>query len=410
MVFDFEGTDDKVSRAFSTEIHNLEVRGRKHIGNINNPQIPAALASVVVGVVSMHDFRPHTMHVMRSVPPKFTFSGLYGNTYAVVPADLATIYNFNPLFSAGYSGQGQTIALIEDTDVFTAADWRAFRAKFGLSSYTSGSFKTVHPAAPTGPNNCARPGVVAPNDAEAILDAEWASAAAPSAAVEIASCADTTSTFGGLIAIQNLINASSRPPAIMSISYGQCETVNGAAANAAYNSTYQQAAAMGVSVFVAAGDSGAAGCDNGAVEAIHGIGVNAFASTPNNVAVGGTDFSDTYSGTNASYWNSSNTSAFGSAISYVPEIPWNDSCAGLLLSNYLGYGPTYGSTSLCNDALFGPFLMSTNAGGGGPSQCATGSPSAAGVVGGSCSGWPKPAWQTGAGKPNDGGGHTSGAA
>src|SRR5258708_6391145 len=402
MVIDFSGTADQVSRAFSTEIHHLEVRGRKHIGNINNPQIPAALASVVVGVVSMHDFRPHTMHVMRSVPPKFTFSGLYGNTYAVVPADLATIYNFNPLFNAGYSGQGQTIALIEDTDVFTAADWRAFRAKFGLSSYTSGSFKTVHPAAPTGPNNCARPGVVAPNDAEAILDAEWASAAAPSAAVEIASCADTTSTFGGLIAIQNLINASSRPPAIMSVSYGQCETVNGAAANAAYNSAYQQAAAEGVSVFVAAGDSGAAGCDNSVSEATHGVGANAFASTPYNVAVGGTDFSDTYSGTNGIYWNSSNTSTFRSAASYVPEIPWNNSCAGALLSTYLGFGPTYGSNSLCNDPSYGLSLQTTVAGGGRPSACATGTPSIAGGVSGTCQGWPKPSWQRLVGNPYDG--------
>ena len=120
----------------------------------------------------------------------------------------------------------------------------------------------------------------------------------------------------------------------MSISYGQCETFNGAAANAAYNSAYQQAVAEGVSVFVAAGDSGAAVCDDNAAEATHGIGVNAFASTPNDVAVGGTDFSDTYSNTNTTYWNSSNTSTFGSAISYVPEIPWNDSCAGLLLSSY----------------------------------------------------------------------------
>src|SRR5258708_33728954 len=103
----------------------------------------------------MHDFRPHTMHVMRSVPPKFTFSGLYGNTYAVVPADLATIYDFNPLFSAGYSGQGQTIALIEDTDGFTAADWRPFRAKFGPSSYTPGAFRPAHAAAPPRPTNCA---------------------------------------------------------------------------------------------------------------------------------------------------------------------------------------------------------------------------------------------------------------
>src|SRR5206468_3918764 len=123
---------------------------------------------------------------------------------------------------------------------------------------------------------------------------------------------------------QNLINASTAPPTIMSISYGQCEAVNGASANATYNSAYQQAVAEGISVFVAAGDSGAAGCDNSVAEATHGIGANAFASTPYNVAVGGTDFSDTYSSTNSTYWNSSNTSTFGSAISYIPEIPWND--------------------------------------------------------------------------------------
>src|SRR5258707_12210269 len=120
----------------------------------------------------------------------------------------------------------------------------------------------------------------------------------------------------------------------MSISYGQCETVNGAGGNPAYNSGYQQAVAEGVSVFVAAGDSGAAGCDNSAAEATHGIAVNAFASTPNNVAVGGTDFSDTFSGTNTTYWNSSNTSAFGSAISYVPEIPLDDSSASAVVFAY----------------------------------------------------------------------------
>jgi regulation of enolase protein 1 (concanavalin A-like superfamily) len=310
----------------------------------------------------------------------------------------------NPLFSSGISGQGQTIVLIEDTDVFSASDWSSFRQTFGLSGYTSASFTQVHPAAPPSQpaNNCAAPGVIAPNDAEAILDAEWASASAPSAAIVMAACADTSTTFGGLIAIQNLINASTPPPSIMSISYGQCETVNGAAANTAYNSAYQQAAAEGVSVLVAAGDSGAAGCDNSVAEATHGIAVNAFASTPNNVAVGGTDFSDTFSGTSATYWNSSNTSAFGSAISYVPEIPWNDSCAGTLLSTYLGYSPTYGATSLCNDPLYGSLFMTTVAGGGGPSGCATGTPSTSGVVSGTCQGWPKPSWQSALGNPNDG--------
>ncbi len=217
----------------------------------------------------------------------------------------------------------------------------------------------------------------------------------------MAACADTTTTFGGLIAIQNLINASSPPPAIMSITYGQCETVNGASANAAYNSAYQQAAAEGVSVFVAAGDSGAAGCDNGVAEATHGVGANAFASTPYNVAVGGTDFSDTYSHTNSTYWNSTNTSALGSAISYIPEIPWNNSCAGALLSQYLNYPTTYGSGSLCDSLVLGLLLQTTTAGGGAPSGCATGTPSTSGVVSGTCQGWAKPSWQAVLGNPND---------
>ena len=55
---------------------------------------------------------------------------------------------------------------------------------------------------------------------------EYASAAAPSAAIELASCADT-STFGGLIALQNLLNTSSAPPAVMSMSYGECEGMTG---------------------------------------------------------------------------------------------------------------------------------------------------------------------------------------
>ena len=401
MVIDFSGTAGQVRHAFKTEIHQLEVKGEKHVANMSDPWVPAALAPVVAGIVSLHDFMPHSMHKMRGTLPNYTFSGSEGTMYALVPADLATIYNLNPLFAAGYSGQGQTIVVIEDTNVFSTSDWNTFRSTLGLSSYSSASYSTVYPAPPSGTNNCSNPGVVAPNDGEAILDAEWASAAAPSAAIEMATCADSVTTFGGLIAVQNLINASSQPPAIMSISYGQCETQNGASANAAYNSTYQQAVTEGVSVFVAAGDSGAAGCDDNVSEATHGIGVNAFASTPYNVAVGGTDFSDTYSGTNSTYWNSTNSSSYGSALSYIPEIPWNNSCADELISTYEGYATPYGSSGFCNSSL-GGYLLTTVAGGGGPSGCATGAPSISGVVSGSCQGWPKPSWQSVFGNPGDG--------
>src|SRR6267143_1243999 len=158
MLIDFSGTAAQVRKAFQTEIHHLQVRGEKHIGNMNDPRIPAALAPVVTGIVSLHDFRPHAMHKMHQSRSQFTFPDSFGGTaYAVVPADLAKVYNLNPLFSAGISGQGQTIVLIEDTDVFRASDWSTFRQIFALSNYTSATFTQVHPPAPASlpANNCA---------------------------------------------------------------------------------------------------------------------------------------------------------------------------------------------------------------------------------------------------------------
>jgi subtilase family serine protease len=396
MVIDFSGTAGQVRKAFGTEIHHLQVNGAQHIANMSDPKIPAALAPAVVGIVSLHDFMPRPMYKPRA---EYTFASGSYTYYAVTPGDLATIYNLNPLFSEGHSGQGQTIVVIEDTNVYTTADWTTFRNTFGLSSYTSGSFTQVHPAPPSGHNNCKDPNVNA-DDGEAILDAEYASAAAPSAAIELASCRNTVTTFGGLIALQNLINGSS-PPAIVSISYGECEAFNGAAANAAYSSAYQQAVTESVSVFVSSGDEGAASCDANQPYATHGIGVSGFASTPYNVAVGGTDFGDTYAHTTGAYWNSTNTPTYASAKSYIPEIPWNDSCASMLIANYEGYATTYGLSGFCNSTAGANFLT-TASGSGGPSGCATGVPATSGVVSGTCAGYAKPSWQSVFGNPSDG--------
>jgi subtilase family serine protease len=386
MMIDFSGTAELVGATFHTEIHRFLVAGVAHIANVSNPRVPAALAPVVAGVVSLNDFRPHTNFKARA---DYTFS-LNGTTYyAVVPADLATIYNLNPLFAAGISGKGQTIVIIEDSNVAHVGDWTTFRNTFGLKSYASGSLTQMHPA---GTSLCANPGVVSGNESEAELDVEWASAAAPSAAIVLASCADTSTTFGGLIALQNLVNGSS-PPAIVSISYGECEAENGATANAAYNKTYQQAVAEGTSVYVSAGDEGAASCDANLAIATHGIGVSGFAATPYNVAVGGTDFGDTYAGKNANYWKPGNTTSLGSARSYINEIPWNDSCASVLLAESNGFTATYGSAGFCNSVTGEQGYLTTGAGSGGPSHCATGAPARSGVVGGTCKGYAKPSWQ-----------------
>ena len=395
ILIDFSGTAGQVRTAFHTEIHNLNVKGAAHIANMRDPRIPAALAPAVAGIVSLHDFMPHPAYVKR---PSYTIGNDY---YLLVPQDLATIYNFNPLFSSKVTGAGQTIVVIEDTDVYSTADWSTFRTTFGLSRFPSGSFTEVHPPS-TGTNNCADPGVLVGNDFEAILDAEYASAGAPGAAIQLASCKDTTTTFGGLIALNNLVNASTPPP-VVSISYAECESLNGAASNAAFKSVYSHAATEGVSVFVAAGDWGGDVCGASlgqSTAATTGISVSAFASTPYNVAVGGTDFEDFFQNDQSTYWSSTNSQYYGSAKSYVPEIPWNDTCGSGLTANYLGFSTTYGSSGLCNSST--DVFLGIIAGSGGPSACATGSSTTTGVSNGTCKGYAKPSWQAVYGNPADG--------
>lgn len=401
LLIDFSGTAGQIRQALHTEIHALNVNGVPHIANMSDPQIPEALAPAIVGVVSLHDFHPHAMSKQAKKKTDYTFTS-GGYTYqAVTPGDLATIYNLTPLFAKGNTGAGQTIALIEDADLYSAQDWTTFRTTFGLSQYTAGSLTTVHPAGSSAANNCATPGLAGGDDGEAALDVEWASAAAPDAAIQLVSCAGTRTTFGGMIAITNLID-SANPPQIMSLSYGECEAENGASANGAFNLAFQQAVAEGISVFVAAGDEGAASCDAGATSATHGIGVSGFASTPYNVAVGGNDFGDSSLGTNANYWNSSNGPNYTSALSYIPEIPWNDSCASALLANYFGFSTTYGTSGFCGSSTGEHYYSNVVAGSGGPSNCATGNSSTTGISNGTCKGYVKPSWQTGAGVPGDG--------
>ena len=395
MAIEFSGTAGQVSAAFHTEIHNLSVNGKPHFANVTDPQIPSALAPVVAGVVSLNDFRPHPQAVHK---PQATGNFTQSGNFYITPADLETIYNFNQAFNGGITGKGQTIYLVEDSDIYTNSgtvnDWTTFRTGFGIpvANYPGASLTTIHP-------NCADPGVNG-DDTEAIIDAEYASAAAPSAAIVMAVCNDFVAM------LQTIFNnPQTYPPAIMSMSYGECEALNSAAVNAAYKNVYQTGVAEGWSIFVSAGDQGAGGCNFGGQTVTDGVGVNGLSSTVYNVAVGGTDFGDTFAGQNSTYWNSTNTASFGSARSYIPEIPWNTTCGSQLLATYTGFATTYGARGLCNSSLIdnqNPFFLQNWAGSGGQSLCAQGTPSISGVVSGSCSGWPKPSWQSGLlGNPTD---------
>ncbi len=394
---DFSGTEASIREAFRCEIHSYKVKGVMHIANASDPSIPAALEPVVTGVVSMHDFFPQPASVPKAA---FTFGPAGSTTEAVTPGDLAEIYNLNPLFSEGITGTGQVIAILQDSDVFSTKDISTFRSTFGLSKFTSGSFTQVHPTPGSGTNNCIDPGATG-DDGEATLDVEYASAAAPNATIELVSCQNSSTSSGTMLALQNLLDRTSTRPAIASLSFQICEANIGAAGNAAISSLFRQAAIEGVSLFVAAGDAAGVTCDLGSSAATHGIAVNGLASTPFNVAVGGTDFGDLFANDVSTFWNTTNSSTFESAKSYVPEIPWNDSCAGQLFTTFAGFSVPFGSSGFCNSST-GEGFLSITGGGGGPSGCATGTASTPGVVSGTCKGYAKPSWQSLLGVPSDG--------
>ncbi len=324
-IVEFNGTVGSLRRAFATEIHKFNVRGEEHWANVSDPQIPAALAPAVMGVVSLHNFRKQS-HIKRfgkfrrdvltgETRPLFTFTDVNGQFFGMGPADFAKIYNI----PAGADGTGQSIAIVGRSNI-NIQDVRDFRTMFGLPAND-----------PVIILNGADPGLVSGDEGEADLDVEWSGAVAPGATIKfVVSESEQTDGVDGVDASAVYIVDNNIAP-VMSESFGSCEALSGNAENAFINALWRQAAAEGITVSVSSGDSGSAGCDdpNSVTSATHGIGVSGTASTPFNVAVGGTDFDD--SGTQSTFWSTTNTSTTApvpaSAKGYIPEIPWNDSCA-----------------------------------------------------------------------------------
>ena len=414
LVLDFSGNAGQVREAFHTEIHHLVLpNGERHVSNIRDPEIPAALAPAILGVASLHDFFPrsHSAHLgslsfdrtTNTWKPLFNINidGFLYHTLA--PYDFATIYDLFPLWQRGFTGKGVTIAAVEDSNLLHPGDWQTFRQTFGLTKFTQGNFRQIYPG-------CENPGQNG-DETEAALDVEWSSAAAPDANIELSACANTRTTSGLDLAILGLIDLA--PPDIITDSYGLCETITGAAEIALENREAQLATAEGTTFFIAQGDTGADECApvEPANYAILGINSGDNTASAYAVDVGGTDFMAQYnsdvSGIPLSnYWSATNDpTTKASALSYIPEIPWNDGCTSqLIYSDPVNgsYTQSYGPSGFCNSTLGQEFLIDV-AGSGGPSTCFTGKPSIPGVVSGTCKGNPKPAYQFGVpGVPNDG--------
>src|SRR5437660_1123360 len=354
-VIEFSGNVGQVRNMFHTEIHRFNVNGESRQANVADPQIPAALTPVVAGIVSLHNF---PMKSMRHTVGAFTrnadgtvtpqFTGSTNQFFAVWPADFAKIYNI----PSTLDGTGGNIAIIGFSTI-DVNDARAFRTLFGLAAYD-----------PIIVNNGPDPGING-EEGEADLDVQWSGAVAPKATIHYVNSEGTLTSDPLFLGAEYVVDNNSDD--VMSLSFGSCEARLGATTNAFLNSLWEQAAAQGITVTVSAGDNGTAGCDNfnTAFAATSGLAVNGIASTPFNIAVGGTDFDDV--GNQAAFWNQ-NPGANDpvtrlSAKGYIPEVPWNDSCAATAT-------PTNLTTCTTADNIV--------AGSGGPSAL-----------------YAKPAWQSG---------------
>jgi subtilase family serine protease len=422
-VIEFSGTAAQVQNAFHTEIHKYTVNGKDHWANSSDPQIPSALLPAVAGIDTLHNFPRHAMHYLgrtytRSKEtgaakpvgppagpvPLFTLSAPNGcgvqrsDCYALGPYDFATIYDVLPLWNATpthIDGTGQTIAVVAESNI-DPNDVTSFRSFFGLTNPPKLNVIL------NGPD----PGLDSGGaETEADLDVEWSGAIAPNATIDLVVSQSTETTLGADLSAVYAVDNNLAP--VLNVSFGICEFGLGTAGNQFFNQLWQQAAAQGITVLVATGDSGSAVCDRGdgppPAPAVFGLTVSGFSTTPYNVAVGGTDFNDL---TNAPiYWSltnsapASNPSAHPtlSAKSYIPETTWNDTCTNGVFGTLLGFS-TNAETN-CNDPQLVGFVAAVG-GSGGQSNCITSD----GQNESTCSGaYPIPSWQTGTGVPTKGG-------
>ena len=326
----FNGDAAQIERTFHTQIHRYMVNGEEHFANAGNPSVPAALAGIVGGIRGLHDFRAQPAHTAKSsvhlegAHPDYTVS----SNHYLAPADIATIYDLNRLYSIPINGAGQTIVVTGQADIDTS-DIATFRTAFGLPSQAfqdglpcpSGALCTV--SVP----NVGDPGSPSDPLTEADLDLEWAGAVAPNATIIYVNSKDAV-----LESVPYAVSNNLGP--IISVSFAGCEAGNTESLDS-FRATVQEANSYGMTLVFASGDTGAAGCDSKtATIAVDGLAVNYPASIPEVTAVGGTEFYEN----GGTYWNSANGATLGSVITYIPEVAWNDTQFGYGLSQDINAG------------------------------------------------------------------------
>jgi hypothetical protein len=406
------GTAGQVQHAFGTEIHRYKVSGEEHFANSTPLMMPAALSGIVRSVMGVHSFLPRPASQRRGSagmrnggPDYYDANFIFPNFLA--PGDLATIYDITPLYTASptpIDGTGQKLAIVGQTDVYLA-DINDFRSGFGLNPIPTtgaGSCTTNAGGIVVSPCNTTNfqyvlvgtdPGTVygCGDIGESDLDIEWSGAVARNAQIVFvnspvtygANCAFLGG--GGVNAsLSAVINPPSGPPLapVVSVSYGACEFEAGD-----LETLLQQGNAEGVTIVNSSGDAGSATCDRNPPNltrpfnpAINGLAVSYPASSPEVTGVGGTAISladDSYPNL-STFWNTTIGANGGTAVSYIPEIAWNDDVEWQLYCQAPAPGDTFciqpkttGWVALTTTATVAQVQEDiwTSIGGGGASNC-----------------------------------------
>jgi subtilase family serine protease len=402
----FAGNKAEIEAAFHTQIHLFNVNGESHYANVSDPMIPVALKPMIAAVRGLNDFYPKSAAMPMNADPRgaaralaspdtfYSGSGQYPGY--VGPTDFATIYNLSPAYQEGITGAGVTVAIAAESDIDASVlttFWTAFGvagSSFGLPAQQFTSMPVPTAAGGVDPGQ-----TMNSNEDEAYLDTEIVGALAPGAKLVLVRDRSVLNA-AQYIVDQNLA-------AVLNVSFGECEGAEGGF-NTSINALWEQAVAQGITVTVSTGDAGVATCtaqaDIGKPKDVNsnGFAVNGIASTPYDLAVGGTDFDPTME---SQYWSPGNQPGTrASALSHIPEIVWNDSCANPIIADAF---QVFDPIAFCNTATLpggttaNPFIQ-ISGGGAGVSSC-TVTDSAGNCTGG----YAQPAWQVGFGVGSFGG-------
>ncbi len=250
----FTGTIGLVEQVFHVTINNYAApKSQTFYANTGDPQLPAALVGQVQSfsglnnVVHFHHsaLTSQTLGQQGNANPNSTScpsSGSFANGY-YTPSQIQAAYNLNGLYTKGFHGEGQTVALFE-LSTFQASDIAAYEACYGQSHTT---IQTVRINGGPSPDH----GIV-----EVELDAEVALSTAPKLGTLIVYEAPNTVSDYNAEWEQMLQDV----PPVISSSWGLCESDFGSGQVGLENGFFMQAAAQGQSIFVASGDSGSSGC------------------------------------------------------------------------------------------------------------------------------------------------------